>query len=123
MQITTVEQARDAEFLRKMKNYCSTLEEYNQDTKKFERIRPCRWLDWLTDEYRDLRVNITDESGGEAFLDMEVFEVPSIDFWFRDFCKKVPSHIEPRLRPESEGRVITMATILRARDPEGTSHF
>ncbi|MDA5556182.1 hypothetical protein [Shimia sp. MMG029] len=123
MQITTMDQARDTEFLRNLKNYCSNVEEYNPETKKFERIRPCRWLDWLTDEYRDLRETITDENGNEVFLDMEVFEVPSIFFWFRDFCKRVPSNIEPRLRPESEGRVIAMATILRARDPEGTRHF
>ena len=116
MQIITRERARNTCFLRNLKNYCDHL-------SKEQRFRPCEWLDWLTDVYRDLTEVISNEQGEEVFLDMEEFEVPSIHFWFRDFCKPVPSHVEPRLRPESEGRVIAMATILCARDPNGTRHF
>lgn len=123
MQITSLNQARDAEFLRNLKAYSSSIEEYNPETKKPELIRPCRWLDWLTDEYRDLKVALTDDEGNEVFLDMEVFEVPSIHFWFRDFCKPVPPKVQPRLRREAEGRVVAMSSIIRARDPDGTSHF
>nr|WP_321361396.1 hypothetical protein [uncultured Hyphomonas sp.] len=110
------------EFIRDLKNYTAALAET-------QGLTCYNWLDWLTDEYRDLQEPIVDGSGRLVFLNMEVFElpetdtVPSISYWFRDFCTRVPPHVRPHVRVEVRDRVIVLATILMARDPTGTRHF
>jgi hypothetical protein len=72
------------------------------------------WLDFLTDLYRDYRGCIVDEMGRTVLLDMEVFEVPHIRDWFRDFCcTQCPPHITPYVRGEAKERVRILATIMR----------
>ena len=116
MLITSLSQVKNPEFVRLVRNYSSRLAER-------ERIKPCTWLDTITDYYRDLEVLVVDQSGEEIFLDMEVFEVDCIEFWFRDFCRPVPGHVVPRVRFNAHGRVVALSTILRGRNPLKTNDW
>ncbi len=116
MKITTCVQVRDPKFLRQFKAYCSDLFEK-------QNLGPAGRLDWLTDVYRDLEEPITDGTGAEVFLDMDVFESPNIHFWFRDFCKPISEAQRPRVRSEALARVVALSSILRANDPIGTAHL
>ena len=111
-----MEQALNPEFKRDSKNYAAQLMEKIGVSKD-----ECH--DWITDIYRDLKEPITDENGMEVFLDMECFEVPNIATWFRDFCKRVPDDITPRIHRSTLPRFIAFTSILRARDPSGTKSW
>lgn len=113
MRKTTKEQALNPEFKRDAQNYAAKLVEELNLTK--DDIH-----DWITDEYRDLKDTITDEDGNEEFLDMECFETKYIATWFRDFCKRVPDHVTPRIHESTILRLIVFTSILRARDPART---
>ncbi len=78
-----------------------------------------QFRDYLYNEYRDFPGRVIGAGGKETFLDMEVFEVPNIEYWFRDFaCSPCPAHVTPHVRKEARERVRVMATILRARNPK-----
>jgi len=78
-----------------------------------------QWADYLADAYRDYAGRILDAAGQEVFLDMEVFEVPNIRYWFRDWCNTpCPETTVPRIRRETRERVRVLATILRACNPK-----
>lgn len=94
-------------FIRDLRNFTHDL-----------RISSYHWHDFLCDLYRDYPGCIIDDNGQEIFLDMHVFEVPSIRDWFRDFCcKPVPANITPYVRGEARERVRVMGTILQASFP------
>ncbi|WP_417449549.1 hypothetical protein [Kordiimonas sp.] len=95
------------DFIRDLRSYTSSLE-----------VSCDQWQDYLADLYRDYPGQILDQHGREVFLDMEVFEVPNIRYWFRDWCNTpCPTNIVPRLRAEARTRVQVLATILRAHNP------
>lgn len=94
----------DPAFIRALRNFCYDLN-----------ISSYHWLEYLTDLYRDYRGCIVDEYGRTVYLNMDVFEVPNIREWFRDFCcTPCPPHITPYVRGEAKERVRILATILRA---------
>lgn len=83
-----------------------------------------QWRDYLANEYRDYPGMIVDADGQEVFLNMSVFELPNIEYWFRDFaCTPCSPSITPRLRVEACERVQVMATILRARNPQAAAFW
>ena len=76
-----------------------------------------RWLDFISDLYRDYGGRILDAGGGEVFLDMEALEISP--YWYRDNCMRAPGdEAGLRLREESRERWRIIATILRASFPE-----
>lgn len=102
--LVTDRELSDPAFIRRLRDDCYRLN-----------ISSYQWLDFLTDQYRDLRGCIVDERGRTVFLDMDVFEVPHIRDWFRDFCcTPCPPHITPYVRGEARERVRVLATILRS---------
>lgn len=81
-------------------------------------IVPDHWRAYLLDAYRDYAGQIVDRHGHVVLLDTGVFDAPHIRTWFRDFaCTARGDHVVSRVRPESVGRIIVMASILRALDP------
>ncbi|MCB1680972.1 MAG: hypothetical protein H6858_04105 [Rhodospirillales bacterium] len=93
----------DPAFIRRLRNFCYSLN-----------VSSYQWLDLLTDLYRDYRGCIVDEAGRTVFLNMDVFEIPHIRDWFRDFCcTPCPTHITPYVRGEAKERVRILATILQ----------
>lgn len=77
-----------------------------------------RWLEYLYDIYCGYDGAIIDSEQCEIFLNLEVFEVPYIREWFRDWlCNSGPV----RLRQESKERVRVLATVLRASFPAEAS--
>lgn len=103
--LVTDSELADPAFIRTLRDLCYSLN-----------VSSYHWLDFLTDLYRDYRGCIVDEVGRTVLLDMEVFEVPHIRDWFRDFCcTPCPPNITPYVRGEAKERVRILATILRAR--------
>ena len=101
--VVTEAQIIRPEFVRAVRNYAASLGV------------PWRsWHGFITDFYRDAPVIFVNESMNEVFLNMEVFETPSIDYWFRDFVQPVPDCVTPVVRREAKGRVIILATLMRA---------
>lgn len=106
VRLVTDRELADPAFIRRLRDFCFALN-----------ISSYQWLDFLTDQYRDLRGCIVDHTGRTVFLDMDVFEVPHIRDWFRDFCcTPCPPHITPYVRGEAKERVRVLATILRTAD-------
>lgn len=100
--LVTDRELSDPAFIRRLRDFCFALN-----------ISSYHWLDFLTDQYRDLRGCIVDERGRTVFLDMDVFEVPHIRDWFRDFCcTPCPPHITPYVRGEARERVRIIGTLL-----------
>lgn len=94
----------DPAFIRALRDLCYSLN-----------VSSYHWLDFLTDLYRDYHGCIVDEAGRTVLLDMEVFEVPHIRDWFRDFCcTPCPPNITPYVRGEAKERVRILATILNS---------
>ena len=94
----------DPEFIRDLRSFAYGL-----------KVSSYHWHDFLCDLYRDYPGCIINENGEEVFLDMHVFEVPSIRDWFRDFCcTPVPATITPYVRGEARERARILATILKA---------
>lgn len=109
--IVTDRELADPAFIRALRDLCYSLN-----------VSSYHWLDFLTDLYRDNRGCIVDEAGRIVLLDMEVFEVPHIRDWFRDFCcTPCPLHITPYVRGEAKERVRVLATILRS-NPRYETH-
>ncbi len=112
------------EFIRDLRNYTAFL-------GKALGLTPWCWRDWMIDLYRDLDPVIIDENGTEVFLDFECFEgtdefddePDTIAYWFRDFCRRVPQHIKPRVRAEARPRIVTMGTLLSVYDPKEAQHW
>lgn len=71
-------------------------------------------VDTLNDLYRDYPGVILTPDGQEALLDMDVFEVPNIDTWMRDFSQKTRSLGRPRIRSEARERVKILGTLFTA---------
>ena len=104
VRLVTDRELSDPAFIRRLRDDCYRLS-----------ISSYQWLDFLTDQYRDLRGCIVDHTGRTVYLDMEVFEVPHIRDWFRDFCcTPCPPHITPYVRREARERTRVLATILQA---------
>jgi hypothetical protein len=102
--LVTDRELADPAFIRRLRDHCYSLN-----------ISSYQWLDFLTDQYRDLRGCIVDHTGRTVYLDMEVFEVPHIRDWFRDFCcTPCLPHITPYVRGEAKERVRILATILNS---------
>jgi hypothetical protein len=76
-----------------------------------------QWADFLSESYCTYPGRIVDDAGCEVTLNMDVFELPSIRYWFRDFCKPAPDDIVPRVKLAARQRIIVMASILRAIHP------
>jgi hypothetical protein len=103
VRLVTDRELADPAFIRSLRDFCFGLN-----------VSSYCWLDFLTDQYRDLRGCIVDQLGRTVFLDMDVFEVPHIRDWFRDFCcTRCPPHITPYVRGEAKERVRILATILK----------
>lgn len=103
--LVTDRELADPAFIRALRDLCYSLN-----------VSSYQWLDFLTDLYRDAHGCIVDESGRTVFLDMDVFEIPHIRDWFRDFCcTPCPPHITPYVRGEAKERVRILATILSVR--------
>lgn len=101
--LVTDRELADPAFIRALRDFCFSLN-----------VSSYHWLDFLTDLYRDYRGCIVDEAGRTVLLDMEVFEVPHIRDWFRDFCcTPCPPNVTPYVRGEAKERVRTLATILQ----------
>jgi len=76
------------------------------------------WAEYLIGRYRDYSGIIVDAAGCEIELDTEVFALPSIKYWFREFIGKEPLPLmATHVRREAQERVIVMASILRAWEP------
>lgn len=98
------------------------------DVKTFAsrlRIPRRRFVDWLTDGYRDAEVYIVDEEGNPVDLDFEALEEEDgdevrnrIEDWLKDWLKRPERHFTPRLRVEARERVRLVATLLRAIFPK-----
>jgi len=94
----------DPDFLRSLRAFCFNLH-----------ISSYHWHDVLADLYRDYRGCVVDAAGCAVYLDMDVFEIPHIRDWFRDFCcTPCPPNITPYVRGEAKERVRVLATILKA---------
>lgn len=110
--ITDAELSNPA-FIRDLRAYAAEL-----------RVSCDRWLDYLLDAYRDYPGLIVDGLGREGVLNTEVFDEPSIRYWFRDFAgTPCQPDIVPRVRREAWERVRALATILRAVDPVAASRW
>ena len=96
--------------------------EFIRDLRSFAyglKVSSYHWHDVLCDLYRDYPGCIINENGEEVFLDMHVFEMPTIRDWFRDFCcTPVPATITPYVRGEARERARILATILKASYPK-----
>lgn len=90
------------EFLRDLRIFAANL-----------RVSRGRWLDWLADGYRDADAILVDDCGDPADVDLELLELDGIEWWFKDWCKRPPAGITPRLRIEARERVRVVATLLR----------
>jgi len=102
--LVTDRELADPAFIRSLRDLCFGLN-----------VSSYQWLDFLTDLYRDAHGCIVDESGRTVFLDMDVFEVPHIRDWIRDFCcTPCLPRITPYVRGEAKERVRTLSTILCA---------
>jgi len=95
------------DFIRDVRNFAYTLS-----------ISSYQWRDHLYNLYRDYRGWVIGEGGQEVFLNMRILEFDHHREWFRDFCcTPVCDNITPYVRKEARGRVIILATILRAAYP------
>lgn len=97
---------RNSEFVRDVRTYAHSLH-----------ITCDRWVDVLSDLYRDFPGVIVGPDGNEAMLDLDVFERPHIREWFKEFCIPPLPEVTPRVRREAWERVRVMATILKAAAP------
>ena len=98
---------QNPEFIRDVREFC------------YERnISSHFWQVYLTDLYRDYQGRIITSDGREYYMHMDVFEIPSIRDWFRDFCSTpCPPHITPRIHTNTRKRVRVLATIIKAHHP------
>ena len=102
--LVTDRELADPAFIRRLRNVCFRLN-----------VSSYQWIDFLTDLYRDYRGCIVDEAGRTVYLNMDVFEIPHIRDWFRDFCcTQCPPQITPYVRGEARERVRIVATVLRS---------
>ncbi|MEZ5692243.1 MAG: hypothetical protein R3D99_00005, partial [Altererythrobacter sp.] len=72
--IVTEKELGNPEFIRRVRTYASMLG-----------IPWRRWHTFLTDLYRDAPFIFVKDQCQEVYLNMDVFETESIDYWFRDF--------------------------------------
>ncbi|QIG79447.1 hypothetical protein [Stakelama tenebrarum] len=100
--VVTDEDINDSDNLRDVRNYAASLD-----------VGFRSWHAFITEFYRDIPA-IFEKDGEEVFLNMDVFETPCIDYWFRDFCTHVPENVTPRLRKEARQRVLVLASLLKA---------
>lgn len=78
-----------------------------------------QWLEYLSDTYRDYPGWVVGPDNQEVMLDMEVFETPGIDYWFRHFCcTPLAEGATPYIKDVAIERVRVLATILRASNPK-----
>lgn len=81
-------------------------------------VTPDRWLDFISDLYRDFNGKIVNGDGEEVLLDFEPLERDGIREWFKDWaCKGADPSKPVRLRREARERVRVIATILRSQYP------
>jgi len=113
-------------FCRRLQSYKVTEREIDarqfvMDLKRHARdlaIPSDSWAEYLIGRYRDYPGIIVDAAGREIELDTEVFALPSIKYWFREFIGKEPLPLmATHVRREARERVIVMASILRAWEP------
>lgn len=81
------------------------------------KIPPSKWADHLSDLYCRYLGWIAGPGGEEIFLNTEVFELPHIREWFRDFIQIVPNGVTPHVNALAFERVRVMATIMAAHHP------
>jgi len=106
--LVTDKELANPEFIRDGRKAC--FEEYKS---------PEEWIEHVHDLYRDYRGKIFDGEGHEISLNMDVFEVPYIREWFRDFtCTPCPPEVAPRVRRAAYARARTLLTIMRACLPQ-----
>ena len=101
--VVTERQVQCPENIRALRNYAASLG------------KPWRkWHEFLIDFYRDAPFIFVNGRQEEVFLDIEVFETESIDYWFRDFVKPVPPCSRTTVRKEAKSRVAVFASLMRA---------
>ena len=77
-----------------------------------------RWRPYVVDKVWEYPGWFAGWDGKPTELDLDVFERPNIEYWFRDFCcKACPPNTKSHVRVEAVPRVIVLATILKALYP------
>lgn len=102
------------------------------DAKSFTqrlRVPRSRIRDFLADGLRDTDTVLVTESGDRACVDLEEIEkddgddceTDGFEWWYKDWTRKTPPGVTPRLRVEARERVRVITTILRMIFPKETS--
>lgn len=94
---------RAANFIREMRNYATSLD------VPYERMQ-----DYMTSWYARAPIIFRDGQFNEVFVDTGTFEFANADYWFRDFCTRVPDNVQPRVRREAWERTRAFCSLLRA---------
>lgn len=102
-ELVSDEQLDDPKFVRGIRNYAASLN-----------IPHERWRDYIMTWYARAPIIFKDENGREVWVDTREFEFRWADWWFRDFCKRVPDGKTPRIKGKARKRVRALASLLVA---------
>lgn len=81
-------------------------------------------IEHLADLYRDAPLTIIDKDGGEADLNVEVFDFSELRHWLDyTFRKPLPTKRPPYVRREARLRFRTIVSIYRAAYPDEFAHL
>ena len=93
------------------------------------RVPRSRICDFLADGLRDTDTVLLTEDGNRAYIDLEEIEkaddeddeIDGFEWWYKDWVRRAPPGVKPRLRTEARERVRLITTILRLIFPKETS--
>lgn len=101
--IASDRELHDPDFIRRERNYAASL------NVPYERMH-----DYVTSWYARAPIIFRDDQFNEVFVDTSTFEFANADYWFRDFCTRVPDCVQPRVRREAWERTRAFCSLLRA---------